>query len=218
MLDRLDRRVLGGFRVVDQVLGGVVDDGLRIVAPGLTLARAGGNAWAVFAAPGMGAITRAFEPVPNVPARDFEIEVHDRLTRYEPVAATLRLPRDPSPSATSARVDTPVEIVLPPAPGRGTAAGWSTVTVEVVQPSGAPVRGALVQVLEAGSSDERGWTLTGARGQAVVPLVGLPHQRDIVTPDDDDPNSQIATVTALTSLDVRVTADTQQTWPARPGA
>ncbi|MEM8536546.1 MAG: hypothetical protein AAGF56_01660, partial [Pseudomonadota bacterium] len=141
-----------------------------------------------------------------------------RLKRYEPVSATLRLPRDPRPSATANRVDTPLDIVLPSAPGRGTAAGWSTVTVEVAQPDGRPIRGALVQVLDAGGSNERGWTLTGARGQSVVPLVGLPKQRDIVTPDDDDPDPdpQVATVTALTSLDVRVTADILQTWPARP--
>ncbi|MFK7876541.1 MAG: hypothetical protein AB8B71_12290 [Paracoccaceae bacterium] len=220
MLDRLDRRVLGGFRIIDQVLGGVVDDGLRIDAPGLTLARAGTGAWAVFAAPGMGPITRAFDNVPVIPAQNFDIEVHDRLRRYEPLAVTLTFPRDADPAAVTDRVDTPIDIELPSAPGRGTAAGWSTVTVEVIQPGGAPIRGALVQVFDQGTTNERGWTLTGVRGQAVVPLVGLQKQRDIVTPDNDDPDldPQIATVTAQTSLDVRVIADITQPWPARPAA
>ena len=64
--------------------------------------------------------------------------------------------------------------------------------------------GALVRVLDAGTANERGWALTGKRGQAVVPLTGVAHMQDVTVPDDgditdDDDDPDTATITAAAS-------------------
>lgn len=221
-LDRLDQRILGGFRVVDQLTGRTIRHGLKVKAPGLSLFRTPTGIWAVTGAEGMAAYARAFDPVPAQAAREFTLTITDTLRRYDPIEVPITLPRNAAPDAAPAdRVDRPVEIAMPSSPGRGTEAGWSTVTVEVMTPGELPVIGALVQVLDAGTANERGWALTGLRGQAVVPLTGIAHMQDITVPDDggitdDDDDPDIATITAITALDIAVTAEASQPWPARP--
>ncbi|MGC1494443.1 MAG: hypothetical protein WA790_01450 [Sulfitobacter sp.] len=216
MLDRFDQRILGGFRVVDHLTGATVRRGLRITAPGLKIVQTGSGVWAVLETTGMRAYTRAFDPVPAQAPQVFAIQVHDDTKRFDPIAVTLSLPRDADSGAVDDRVDTPVEFILPSAPGRGAQAGWSMVTVEVLTPQGAPVRGALVTILDQGTENERGWALTGQRGQAVVPLTGLAHMQDAPPPVDPDDDDLSPTVTANTKLDVRVAVDPTQPWPANP--
>ncbi len=220
MLDRFDQRILGGFRVVDHLTGATVRRGVRITAPGLKIAQTGSGIWAVLEATGMRAYARAFDPVLAQTPQDFPIEVHDDTRRFDPISVSISLPRDADSDAIDGRVDTPVDFILPSAPGRAAQAGWSMVTVEVLTPLGAPVRGALVIILDQGSENERGWALTGQRGQAVVPLTGLAHIQDAPPPPEDDEEedeaAQIPTVTAETVLDVRVAVDPAQPWPANP--
>ncbi len=217
MLDRLDQRILGGFRVVDHLTGATVRSGLRIKAPGLKVAQTGSGIWAVLEAANMRAYSRAFEPVPVQLPQVFAVEIHDDTKRFDPILVSLNLPRDAGVDAIDDRVDTPIDFALPSAPGRAAQAGWSMVTVEVLTPGGAPVRGALVRIMDQGTENERGWALTGQRGQAVVPLTGLAHMQD--APPPVDPNvvdDQSPTVTAITELDVRVTVDPTLPWPANP--
>ena len=213
MPERLDMRVLGGVRVVDHITGQPIRDGIAFRNTDLRFGPTPSGTWAIRMAPGYDAYVKAYDPVPAVAPRDFAFEIHDLKRRFWPVIGRISLPRSVDDANPALRVDTPVTLALASTPARRAVAGWTVINVSVEDQDGAPVAGALVQVLEDGSGDELGWSVSGPNGVALVPLTGIARLLD--TPDDGDEDT-VDLITAVTRVRISATADVDRPWPADP--
>jgi hypothetical protein len=211
MLDRLDSRVLGGVQVVDHITGQTIRDGISFRNTQLQFGPTVSGVWAIRAAPGFEGYTDAFDPVPAVVEQDFSYEIHDLKRRYLPMSGQITLPRSLESAQADTRVDTPVRIALASAAGRRAVAGWTVMSVSVVDQNGAPVRGALVRALERVTDAELGWSMTGPNGMAQLPLTGITHLSD--APDDGDADT-VDLITAVTRVRIHASVDIAQPWPA----
>lgn len=218
MVERVDRRILGALRPVDAVTGAPVLHGLRISGQGITLQRTRSGAYAITAAEGLGAHVAAFAAPPGPPpaagALPFVIEIEDPTERFLPRSATIALPRRWDPAGGIRELMEPILLPLAPAASRAAAPGWAVVEARVTEPGGAPIRGALVEVMPAGGGARLAWGLTHARGEALVAVPGLPAFRTVVNDPADEADDEI--VTAATSVTLRVTADPSRPWPVDP--
>lgn len=222
MLDRLVIRTLGGIRPVDHVTGLPpvrATQGFLIESPELRFALTRGGIWHIRSAPGFEAYTRAFDPVPAPAAAEFTFTISDPAGQFLPVAGRINLPRDAAPGAVANRVDTPLDVALPSAPGRRVATGWTPLRVSVTDQAGAGLRGALIVATDTAAGAEIGWGLTDPRGEALLPLAGIPLLR-VVAPDPGDPppdpEDPPELTTAVTPVALAVTYDPARPWPVEP--
>jgi hypothetical protein len=173
-LERVESRVLGALRFVDAVTGIAISSPFTVAAPGVRLLRNRSGLYVIHKAPGFEAYLASFAMPPATPAVGsvgIELTVGDPSGRYLPRAATLALPRDPSPSATASLFQ-PVDIPLFPAPSARIAFNWAVLRVTVTAANGDRLGGALLRVLRNGGVLARG--LSDWRGEALVPVAGVP--------------------------------------------
>ncbi|HET6522409.1 MAG TPA: hypothetical protein VFG47_21685 [Geminicoccaceae bacterium] len=180
-LESLDRRVLGAVRLLDDVTRAPIARPLTVAADGVRFLRNRQGLYVISDAPGLGQLTRLFElPADGaaLPPRSFVLRIEDPLQEYLPRLATLELPRaatgDPPP------LFTPLEVAMLPAPAAGTRAGWGGLHAHVERAGDRrPVRGALVRLAWSGTDgrDVVSRGLSDERGEALVPVAGLPVSR-----------------------------------------
>ncbi len=181
-LERVDTRVLGALRFVD------AGTGTDIVTP-LTLRALEGSArfvrnrsglhviaqWSALAAHGA-----SFTEPPATPAvasLPLPIAVRDETGRYLPRRVSVALPRDADPAhaADAGSLFRPLTVPLYAASASTTGANWSVLRATVREAAtGDALGGALLRVRRNGTVMARG--LTDGRGEALVPLVGVPRQ------------------------------------------
>lgn len=221
MSDLLIQRCLGGLRLVDHLTGETLDRGLRITSQSLRFAATRSGVMQITDAVGFSAYTRAFDPVPAIAPQDFSFEVQDLTGRFLPVAGAVTLPRDAGKDAIANRVDQAVVLALPSAAGRRETVGWTKLRVAISDMQGAPVRGAVVEVVHGLANSTLGWGLSDQNGTAFVPLLGIARLTDVIgtdpgADDDDIGPDDVALVTAETIVGLRVAVHRAQPWPANP--
>ena len=179
-LERVEGRVLGALRCFDSATGA------DIVTP-LALDARNGRARFVRNRSGVCVVSfwselaaheEAFTTPPALPAvGSFElvIAIADPTGRYLPRLTRLPLPRDPDPD----NADGPdslfraAQVPMYPAASAATGANWSVLHATVLEESsGDALGGALLRVRRNGDVIAR--ALSDGRGQALLPLVGIP--------------------------------------------
>jgi hypothetical protein len=199
ILDQVDRRVLGAVRFLDASTGTEVREPLTVTGPGVRWIRNRAGWYVIANAPGLDAHTDAFlapPPAPPLESVGIALTVADPGGRYLPRQHTLRLPRDPDPlhAAAPGSLFRPIDVVLFPTPAARPPSGWSVVRASVtVVGTAAPVAGALVRVARSSDGQRLASGLSDARGEALVPVPGIP-----LTTSDEGSGPVMATEVEVT--------------------
>jgi hypothetical protein len=198
-LEHVDRRVLGAVRFVDAATGVDVQEPLQVTAPGVRWIRNRTGWYVIAGVPGLEAHVDAFAAPPSAPPLEslaVTLTVRDPHGRYLPRLHTLRLPRDPDPAHAGAAgsLFDAVDVQLFSAPVARPPAGWAVVRASITAAgTDAPVAGALVRVVRAGDGPRLAAGLSDDRGEALVPVPGIP-----LTTSDGGPGPVVATEVQVT--------------------
>lgn len=212
-LDRDEHRVLGAIEFVDATSGARVRDGLLLrPRPGGEAARIVRNrsglhvVWSHAGDADLARHAAAFiapPPAPPLGAVELPLRVDDPNGRYLSRSFALRLPRDPDPQhvADAGSLFRPQRVELFRSAAAPAAPNWSPVVVRVSEAaSGDRLGGTLVEIRNA--ADQllaRG--LTDWRGEAIVPVAGVP-----VTTWSEEASSVVVTEIAATVHAIHVAA------------
>jgi len=196
-LDRTEWRVLGALRVVDATTRVPIERGLRVEASGAKLVRNRSGLYVIRHWDSLAAHEGEFLAAPATPAPgslSLSVRVSDPLERYLAVAAQVALPRDSDPDQAAApdSLFQPAGVALYPSASAPVGANWAVLRVNLTETtSGDALGGALLRVQSNGTVIARG--LTDWRGEALVPVVGVP-----VTTFSDDANAVVISEIAVT--------------------
>lgn len=180
LIERIEQRVLGALRLIDRVTQMPLTRAIRLNATDARVVRNGRGYYVVTQATGLESHTEAFLQPPETPvlgANSYTFEISDPLNRYLPRLATLRLPRDPNPAniANANSLFRPVDVAMYPASTASLSHNWSTLRVSVALASDrSPVRGALLQVIDAADETLLASGISDERGEALVIVAGVP--------------------------------------------
>jgi hypothetical protein len=176
--DRIEWRVLGAIRFVDATTGVPVERSLRVQAPGASLVRNRSGLYVIRHWDVLAAHESEFLAPPATPAlgsQSLSLTVTDPAGAYLPIAAQIPLPRagDPAQAEAANSLFQPVVVPLYPAASAPVGANWAVLHVSLTETaSGDALGGALLRVRLNGTVLARG--LTDWRGEALVPVVGVP--------------------------------------------
>lgn len=200
MREDVDRRVLAALRFVDATTGAAIETPLVIAGDRIRVIRNRLDRYVLLEAPGFTAYTAAFRTVPAVAATTIDLVVRDPSGRYLPRPVRVPLPRDldPAHDATPGSIWAPITARLYPSPTRPIGVGWATLRLRVQRAGttdGLPF--AYVRVERASDNVELATGFADERGEALVPIAGVP-----VTSWSASPSSSPVTTTVA----ARVTA------------
>jgi hypothetical protein len=177
-LERVESRIVGAIRFVDTVTRTPIpNDGFQVTAQGVRFLRNRSGLRVIYQAPGFDAYAASFESPPLAPAVgsvNLVIAISDPAQFYLPRSMRITLPRDSDSAAFAAATSLfqPIDVLMFPAPAAAVAVNWAVLRVGVLGGNGDHLGGALLRVLRNGS--ELGSGLTDWRGEALVPVAGVP--------------------------------------------
>jgi hypothetical protein len=189
-LERSEWRVLGALRLVDATTRAPIERNLRVDAPGATLIRNRSGLYVIRHWDVLAAHESQFAAPPLTPApgsQSLGLNVSDPQGDYLSVAAQVPLPRNSDPAQADAAdsLFQPAVVALYPSASAPVGANWAVLRVSLSETaSGDALGGALLRVQLNGNVLARG--LTDWRGEALVPVVGVP-----VTTFSDDANAVV---------------------------
>jgi hypothetical protein len=169
LVDRVDRRVLGGFFFSDAVTGASILDPLIVRNTQLQLRLNRSGVYAIFNAPGFGQLSAEFDVQPDWPTANgpsFEITVLDPSLRYLARRAMVQAPQ------ALASLTKPQQVVLYPSPSAVTEPNWAIVRANVTAIDGSGLPWAVVQVIRSDNT-VAATGMTDARGEALLAVTGL---------------------------------------------
>lgn len=177
-LERFDHRVLGALRLVDGATGAPLDVPMRVNAPGARILRNKSGLYVIREWTTLAAHSAEFSAPPATPAVGDEpltLAIDDPTGRYLSRIVVIDLPRDPLPGnvANEDSLFRAVDVPMYPSSVAPVTGNWAVVRITLTATgSGNALGGALVRVMSGGNVIARG--LTDWRGEALVPVVGIP--------------------------------------------
>lgn len=184
MTDVTVARALAALRVVDATTGATIVTPLTLSAPGTKFVRNRRGLYVLTRCELLPGYHNAFPDAPRPPDAPavgnvpLTLAISDRSRRYLARSVVVRLPRDPDPanSAAASSVFRELEVPLYPSPVAPSDPGWAGVRVSVrATGTGVPLSRTFLRVHRAGApSDVLGRGLADARGEAFVPIAGVP--------------------------------------------
>lgn len=183
IVEQATRRVLAAVRFTDPMTGRGVLGPLRLDPSDAEWFRNRSGLFVLAWLPGLEDHASAYDTPPAAPPVDsvtVQGVVRDNAQRYLPRAFSFSLPRDPAdPDAgTDADLYTPVDVPLQLAPSARLERDWAALWVRVElpitpdRPQPVPAEGALVRLSNADGTAVL--ALTGARGEALAVMPGIP--------------------------------------------
>src|SRR5215813_13621054 len=178
--DHLDRRVLGAVQFIDSTTGNRILSPLRVTATGVRFTRNRSGQYVVLSHPQLVAHTEAFLSPPGSPAVgsvEVEVNVSDPGKSYLERTSTIHLPRDADPThaALPESLFRAIDIRLFPAPASRVEPNWAVIRATVVREGttvGLP--SSLIRVVRASDEVVLARGLSDRRGEALVPVPGIP--------------------------------------------
>lgn len=182
--ESVDRRVLGGFVLVDAITSNSIPAPLTVTSTQLQLKVNRSGVYAIFNGPGFSPLTDEFIPIGTWPApQGFEITVIDPSLRYLARRAQIQAPQK------LVGTFAPQQVPLYPSPSSTIEANWAVVRASVTSSAGDPLPWAFVEVLLSDATvAARG--VADARGEALLAVMGLGIQ---VTSQATDPVTEATT-------------------------
>lgn len=176
-LERVEDRVLCALRCVDAATGAPISRALEVAGlepPLPRLLRNRSGLLVVAEWPPLAAHAASFEAPPPAPAPGslaLSLRIADPLGQYLPRLVAVALPRDPDPGVADS-LFAPVEVPMFAAAAAPVGTNWAVLRVSLASGDGQALGGALLRVRRNGDVLGRG--LTDWRGEAMVPVVGVP--------------------------------------------
>lgn len=185
--ERIEHRVLGALRCIDATTRAVIDTPLAISAQAARLTRNGSGLYVIRAWQPLLQHAPAFAAPPQSPALASEVlrlDIHDPSGRYMSRRVAAPLPRDPRPERAT-EIDSlfrAIDVPMYPSTTAPVSANWVELRVNATDAAnGAALGGALVRVRNDTGVLARG--LTDWRGEALVPVAGVPVTTWSTAPD-----------------------------------
>lgn len=180
LVTNIERRVLAAIQFYDAVTDVPVRERLRLEASATTdvqFVRNRSGHYVLLAAPGFASYATSFLEPPAVLPVNLRMQVNDPHGRYLPRAFQLALPR----ALDAAQPDTvfkPLRVALYPASAAHTPSHWARLYVTVKEEGTGRLLPWTLVVVEWKSQegDLKGSGLTDQRGEALIPLLGIPQQ------------------------------------------
>jgi hypothetical protein len=163
-----DRRVLGGFALIDAITGASIVDPLSVTSTSLQLRPNRSGVYAIFDAPGFSSLTTQFIPATAgwPAAQSFEVTVQDPSLRYLARRAQVQAPQ----SLTG--VFSPQQVPLYTSPSAVLAPNWAVVRASVTGSAGNGLPWAVLRVIKSDNS-VAATGMADARGEALLAVMGL---------------------------------------------
>jgi len=177
-LDRVEWRVLGALRFVDAATGTTIARPLLVTGSGASMLRNRSGLYVIRHWDALAAHENEFFAPPAMPAPGslaLRVNVSDPSGTYLPLSVQIRLPRvsDPALAQSADSLFQPEVVPLYPSASAPVGANWAVLRVNLTEShSGDALGGALLRVVFNGAVLARG--LTDWRGEALVPVVGVP--------------------------------------------
>lgn len=196
-LDRSEWRVLGALRLIDATTRLPIQRGLAVHAPGAKLLRNASGLYVIQRWDTLVAHETEFAAAPAIPlpgSQTLALTVSDPSGDYLAVAAQIPLPRvsDPAQAGAPNSLFQPALVAMYPSASAPVGVNWAVLRVNLSEgAAGDALGGALLRVRSNGNVIARG--LTDWRGEALVPVVGVP-----VTTFSDDENAVVITEISVT--------------------
>lgn len=177
--ESVERRVLGALRCVHGTTGVPLESPIDVRVAGATLRRnrSGLHVITEVATPiDLAAHTRAFAAPPDTPtvgSVPFLAVLRDPAGEFLPRSASFTLPRDPRPDRADS-VFTPIDIPLYPTAGAALGVNWAVLRVRVCELASSDALGGALLIVRGNAGRELARGLTDWRGEACVPVPGVP--------------------------------------------
>jgi hypothetical protein len=214
VIERVDRRVLGAVRLVDSITGRPITRPLSVAADGSRFLRNREGLYVIREAPGLAAHVTELEQPPALPAPGAasieRLRIEDPLGQYLPRLARVPLPRAPVPAPGEPALFVPQDVAMLPAPAADPRLDWAGWRARVLlADDDSPFPGALVALdwVSPQGAAFRARGLSDERGEALVPVAGLPVSR---------PGAGATPVTDETTVTLSVFALPGRPWPVDP--
>lgn len=182
ILEKIERRVLGAVRCLDGTTAQPIARRISITGERMTFVRNLGGLYVVMQASELEKYTESFQAQPTdvtVESVTRRVTVHDPLGLYLPRQMMLSLPRDSS--AENATNETSlfrsVDIHLFASPAAVPFPGWALIRLTIVRKASRHrLPWCLIRVIRTGGTEPRllAVGLADQRGEALVPVVGIP--------------------------------------------
>jgi hypothetical protein len=178
-IERVEWRALGAWRCIDAASGMLVSVPLEVTAPPeAQVIRNRSGLYVINRHDLLASHSNAFTAPPATPlvgSVTLTVTVRDPSGFYLARTAEIRLPRDARPenATTPQSLFNPVDVELYRSPAASVGANWVPLRVALSEEaSGDALGGALLRVRSNGRTLARG--MTDWRGEALVPVVGVP--------------------------------------------
>jgi hypothetical protein len=221
-LERSEHRVLGALRLVDGTTGAPLEQPMLVSAPGARILRNASGLYVIREWTTLATHAGQFSAPPGTPVVGNEpitVAIRDPGGRYLSRSVAIGLPRDPLP-ANAANEDSlfrAADVPMYPSSVAPVCGNWAVVRVTLTAtPSGDALGGALVRVMSSGNVIARG--LTDWRGEALVPVVGIPVTTWSTEPDAVIVSELSATMQAAFDADSGTRASAAQVAAGNPPA
>ena len=196
--DRVEQRVLGALRCMDATTLAPLTLPVAVAGAGASFIRNRSGLYVIREWTALAAHAIAFEAPPAVPAvgeaPPLDLTLTESSGHYLPRRVRLALPRDSDPAnaAAAGSLFRAIDVAMYPSPAAPVATNWTVLRVTATETaSGDALGGALLRVTANGTVLARG--LTDSRGEALVPVPGVP-----VTTWSDDPDAVIVSEISAT--------------------
>jgi len=222
LIERVEQRVLGALRLIDRVTQMPLTRPLHIGSSKASLVRNARGYYVVNQAHGLENHVASFQKLPAAPAlesKTYRFEIIDPLGRYLPRLLDLRLPRDPDPThaADAGSLFRPVDVAMYPASIAPLSHNWSTLRISVARASNhAPVRGALLRVIDAADDRLLASGISDPQGEALVIVPGVPITKFADEENDGDGIGEPPVVVNTLPVRLELSLGSTTPWPVNP--
>lgn len=162
MLEVVQERVLGALRFLDSTTSEKVESALNVEAAGTVVRRNRSNLYVIWEGPASGTVT---------------FTVTDPAGIYLSRKFNVTLPRDSdlSNKGQAGSIFQPFDVNLYPSSSAPTSPGWAVIRARVIKAGSSVVLGgALIRILRASDQVVLARGMSDARGEALVPVPGVP--------------------------------------------
>lgn len=221
-MERIEQRVLGAMQLTDKITGGAITRPLSLSCAKATVVRNLSGLYVVTAAQRLQRHQAAFDKPPASPAlfsRSYRFAISDPLGRYLPRLYDLALPRDPDPAHADQEgsLFTPLRVPLYPAGTATLSQNWSSLRISVARGAGhAPVRGALLRVVDRADDTVLASGLSDERGEALVIVPGVPLTKFADSADAAEVEGEAPVLVNTLPVRLELSLGASTPWPVNP--
>lgn len=220
-IERVDQRVLAALRLIDGATQAELIRPLHLTSDTARLVRNARGYYVVTGANELEHHIASFQDVPVEPAlpSSYGFEISDPLGHYLPRLLELLLPRNSNPAEASDddSLFRPVDVAMYPSSTAPLSHNWSTLRLSIARAvDHAPVRGALLQVIDVTDDRLLAGGIADERGEALVIVPGVPVTKFADEESEGEGDGDPPVVVNTLPVRLELSLDAADPWPVNP--